>query len=156
MLEAEIPMLVITHAQLCIGWPQARRSRRRQCASEEEISHRSNRRSLVVERSLVEFERDHVVVDTAIRIFRFIENAITATQNSPLSERPPGKAYARRPLVLVRRGDGHRQPRLAAGLDEIFEERERGWPCELRAQVNLIAATADDDRLGQCGVEGPK
>src|SRR5262249_1670319 len=121
---------------------------------EEEISHCSNRRSLVIERSLVKLEGDHIVIDPAVRIFRFVENAVPAAQNGFISERPPGKAEARRPLFLVRRGDGKGQPRLAARLDEVFEEREGGWPCELRAQINLIAATADDDRPGQCGIEG--
>src|SRR5262249_61814027 len=88
-----------------------------------------------------------------VRVFRLIENPVPAAQNGFLSERPPGKADARRPLVLVRRGDGKRQPRLAARLDEVFEERERRRPCELRAQVNLIAATADDDLLIQVPVE---
>src|SRR5215510_3407107 len=50
MLDAEVPVLVITYAQLGVGRPQARRGRRRQRAAEKEISHRACRRGLIVER----------------------------------------------------------------------------------------------------------
>src|SRR5215510_10769602 len=78
MLDAEVPMLVVTHSQPGVGRPQARRGRRRQCASEEEIGHRAYRWCLIVKRGLVELEGNHVVIDAAVGILRFVEYAVTA------------------------------------------------------------------------------
>src|SRR5439155_1959404 len=136
-----------------VGWAERGGRRSGERLAEKEVSHGANRRVLVIEGRFIEAERHHVIIDSPIRVFVFKEDAVAATHHRLFPEGAPSQTESGSQLFLVRLRDRYRKSCLAAGLNEIFEQRIRARSGKLRPQVNLAALAANDDGLGGRGVK---
>src|SRR5260370_6507724 len=113
-------MRVGTHSQIGVGGADAGcRLVRPRGQPQKWIGDRPGGHSrLVVEYSLVNLERNHVQIHSAVRVFWLVEDAVSAADHCPRAERLPCESDARTELthVILRNLDRHTCP--AARTDE--------------------------------------
>src|SRR6266446_1564433 len=96
-------MLVGAHSQMGVGGADAgRRLVRPGSQPQKRVGDRPGGHSrLVVEYSLVNLERNHIQIHSAVRVLRLVEDAVSTANHCPRAEWLPCESDARTELAHV-------------------------------------------------------